>query len=106
MKTLERKYNLLPCLIVSVVGSILGGLAISGAIVPVTLYLLNLLPGGDWGIPPQVFRIACPAVVYGVPVVVLVIWLVKWRSRANETRAGQLARRARLDALMDREEES
>jgi len=104
MEKPERRYNLLSCLVLGVIGAVLGGLAISGAIYPVTVYLLDLLPSGNWGIPPEVFDVVCNAVAYGVPIVLLVVWLLRRRSRMGAARAEQLERRARLDTLLNKDD--
>jgi hypothetical protein len=55
----ETNYNLFSCFIIGLIGAILGALAISGLIIPVFVYLLNLLPQESLGIPREVSSIVC-----------------------------------------------
>ena len=100
----QRKYNVVPCLIWSLITAVLGALVISGLFVPLTVYLLDLLPSGNWGIPPQVFAVGCQGLLLGVPAVLFVVWFVRRRKRAGETKSQQLEKRARLDALMGKDD--
>ena len=91
----KRKYNLATCGILSVIGAFFGALVISGLIFPFTAYILDLLPSGNWGIPPEIFTVVCRGGLLLVPIALLVIWLVT--SRPHISREKQLKKRAKLD---------
>lgn len=92
MEESERKYNLLGCLIISLIGAIVGALGISGLIYPVVVSLIDLLPGGPW-ISPDASRIICRGAMVLIPLLVLVVGFFLTRSRfSKKHRQEKLAR--------------
>lgn len=100
----KRKYNLASCLVLSAIGAFFGALAVSGLIFPFTAYVLSLLPHGDLGIPAEVFTVICRGGLIAVPVALVIVWIVRSRSPVRQKRQNE--QRARLDALLERDEES
>ena len=76
-----RNYNLLSCLIISLIGSFFGALAVSGLIIPVSLYLWDLLPKGDLGVPTQLSSVVCSGAFWLVVLFIPAIW--GFRSLSN-----------------------
>jgi len=106
MEEPERKFNLVSCLIISVIGSFFGALGITGLIVPLAQFVLSLLPTtSELGIRPEVVETVCRGVFLLVPAVLVVAWLARTRSR-KEGKAAQHQRRARLNAFTKQEDET
>jgi hypothetical protein len=80
MEEPERKYNLVGCLIISLMGAIVGALGISGLIYPVFVYLIELLPGGPW-ISSDASTIICRGAMVLLPLLVLVMGFLLTRPR-------------------------
>ena len=61
MEEPERKYNVRAWVIIFVIGSLVGATVVSGLIVHLSIWFLDLsLSRGNWGIPPLVFQVVCP----------------------------------------------
>jgi CBS domain containing-hemolysin-like protein len=81
----ERNYNIVSCLIISLIGSIFGGLAVSGLIFPVWVYLLNLLPHENLGIPQEISSMVCGGMFWFLVLIAPAIWIIQ--------KLGHIARR-------------
>ena len=77
MKPPGRNYNLLSCVIISLIGSFFGALAVSGLIIPVSAYLWDLLPKGDLGIPNQLSSVVCSGAFWLVVLFIPATWGIR-----------------------------
>lgn len=97
MEAPERKIRLVPCLVISLIGAVIGALGVTGLFYPLTIWLLQLLPAGNLGIPPEVFEFLCPAAVVLAVLVPLAVGFFVTRPRF--TKRQRHGKRAGWDAF-------